>query len=619
MITILHYWNNIVYHQFVQELYEEQKKYSNIKIIVIINTNNDKYDYYIENNIIFIEWDFSNSDIKVIIDYFKIDIIHHHSYCNKINYSYIRECWIKNFYNLHWWFLSYETLYNQNILQFFDWIIVQNTKNYQDIIKKYWDFWNIHQLPIATKKRKSFKKLRSETISFWYLWRLDNEKWLDILYKTFRNLEKKYKNYKLKFGLIKPSTESEKLILNNIKDLKNKEIEINIQDKDLFFKNVDFLIIPSKKSIYETWPMVFYEALSTKTPCIVSDSQEMAKYIKNWINGLIFKSDDHISLEKIIEKILLWKYRYINFSKNIIYNYTIEKLNRDLFKIYWIKNAKKINNQENISSTLNNNFILWIGNKIKEEQEKYIFFNKILWKNINMQNSFKNDILKDLEKRIKNEEKKLINCFLWVNNYIENIWKNNVKNELYINSIKELVKHKIKDKKINLIIESGINENIYDIKNIKIENLSICNNSDNIKNLDITKLNCSFQKNISMYIFVTDNNYNKILENCIFLYKNENIKEFKIDFRKIKKVYNEVEKEILKIIIFSKKTGTKIMFYNIFPCKLEKIFNIKNEELINNFLPEKYWIKLKISKIKWKGNSINKDEKCAKCIFYKIC
>ncbi len=108
------------------------------------------------------------------------------------------------------------------------------------------------------------------------------------------------------------------------------------KDKEIFFKNIDFLILPS---YYDTWGLVVNEALSTGTLVIVSDGVFAKEMVQKVDGNLIFRNNDlqhlisifNYSLELFNNKELFEKLRHI--AIDVAKEYSIEKSSESFLRI----------------------------------------------------------------------------------------------------------------------------------------------------------------------------------------------------------------------------------------------------------------------------------------------
>lgn len=131
--------------------------------------------------------------------------------------------------------------------------------------------------------------------------RLEKQKNIPLLIKSFSNLNSKYKDYKLIiYGEGKQKSKIEKIIkkkkLNNrviIKEPVNN-IEKKLDEATLF-------ILPSN---YEGMPNILLEAMAKGLPVITTNSSEAIQTIINNKNGIIVKKNNEKDMVKNIEYLL---------------------------------------------------------------------------------------------------------------------------------------------------------------------------------------------------------------------------------------------------------------------------------------------------------------------------
>ena len=187
---------------------------------------------------------------------------------------------------------------------------------------------------------KSFQ-VKNKTISdqllenyFLYFGRLNKEKGIDMLIKTFLDLSKEIPGWKLKIAGEGPKEEKVKTISRN-----NKEVEFlgkkpKRELRDLIKKSYA-VIIPSLWP--ENLPYAVLESFALEKPVIASDEGGLSELINHKENGLLFKPKKINLLENVKwainnpEKIK----RMNRFTqKNLFKKYNQEKHYKEILKIY---------------------------------------------------------------------------------------------------------------------------------------------------------------------------------------------------------------------------------------------------------------------------------------------
>ena len=143
---------------------------------------------------------------------------------------------------------------------------------------------------------------------------------MDLLIKSFREINKKYPNTRLK---IIGYGDMEKILKNLVK---KSEVErfvefLPFQNVEKIIKEIDksnLVIVPSIDTGYEfeAGPLTIIESMARKKICLVSDSVGFISYLDK-SNALIFKSGNQNSLTKGIETYLnLDKKTYMDMLSN---------------------------------------------------------------------------------------------------------------------------------------------------------------------------------------------------------------------------------------------------------------------------------------------------------------
>ena len=171
---------------------------------------------------------------------------------------------------------------------------------------------------IKMKKQKTFQ---TKYIKILTIGKFQERKNFFLLIKVLEKIKKKYKliiigektniSHNLMFKEIKNYIQRKKLN-------KNIEIKFNINHNNMgqFYKCV--FVLPSTNEPASISPL---EALSFRKPAICSDNNGIKYYIKNGVNGYVFKDNNSKSLENNIIKMFM-NYKKINSKL---------KVNRDTF------------------------------------------------------------------------------------------------------------------------------------------------------------------------------------------------------------------------------------------------------------------------------------------------
>jgi len=171
-----------------------------------------------------------------------------------------------------------------------------------------------------TKKRKSLK--------LGYLGEFKDIKNIKILIEAV--LELKNLNIHL---LLAGNKERDNFFVSKYYDNDNIQFMgyLNDNDKDAFFKKIDFLVLPS---FYDAWGMVINEAMTKGIPCIVSDGVNSKEIINK---KFIFKNNSKESLINVLflaYNITHEEYETLSLeSIEKIKEYTIEKSAKKIYEV----------------------------------------------------------------------------------------------------------------------------------------------------------------------------------------------------------------------------------------------------------------------------------------------
>lgn len=97
-------------------------------------------------------------------------------------------------------------------------------------------------------------------------------------------------------------------------------------------EEIDVLVVPSRW--YENTPLVMQSALATRTPLIVTDLGGMSELVKEGVNGLLFKLNDHHSLCLQLTAVLADNTLLAKFADNIMPERTVGDMVDDIESVY---------------------------------------------------------------------------------------------------------------------------------------------------------------------------------------------------------------------------------------------------------------------------------------------
>ncbi|BBA85123.1 hypothetical protein [Candidatus Nardonella dryophthoridicola] len=603
--------NNIMYLNFIFEkknIYIKEKYnyiiYKNIEIekyYILIDYNNKKYLYYLNNNIINYNKKFKNelNTLKINDYILDINIPSNKKYINSI-YMISKE--IINFYNI--------TNKNKINLIYKNKIIKSNFKyskkiyfliknNFIDkyifkIIKNI-KILNITPLYIQERLIKNNIELNKNCINniINYII-LETGIYIDIIKININNNIYIYKNinYKNNLNIIINNNKNRYIFGNNNFDFIYKN---NYYDLLIIFIKINENIKIEKKILYN------YETISIK------------KIINKILNIILSIKNEYKLINNNISRFIIYKYKKYNNKKiiNINLNYIHNKIG------FLIKKDKITYILQNIDlkikiNKFNNNIInIYIPCYKKDLNIKEDIIEEIIKYNLN-----------NLKKKIKVNKKNNINFNKKTKNYIE--YKNNniniIKNLLINRGYNEIItnslinrKKYINNKKNIFILNSNYflrKDLVYGL--IKTLAFNLNKNLNNIKIFEIGNCYSYIKKNINKKIILSGIIYNDIKNNNKFIVNNNNIFHLKGDIEDILELYNIDYK-------FKENKKNNILLTNVYSYIKIKNKNIGyygyiNEKILNFFKINKKNIiifKINLSNIikKYNINKININNK----------
>lgn len=223
------------------------------------------------------------------------------------------------------------------------------------LMNKFVEYFNISNNKISyldygfdLSRLKNRNKIREEDFIFGYIGTHTPEKGIDLLLKAFSKLLSKAK---LRiWGAVNQETVALKAIADQfpqkIKDniewmgsYKNENIVADV------FNKLDVIIVPSIWG--ENSPLVIHEAQQLNIPVITADYGGMVEYVRDRVNGLLFKHRDEESLSEKMETLVADQKLYAKLTqKGYLYSNdgnvpSINEHSKQLEKIYFSIIASK--------------------------------------------------------------------------------------------------------------------------------------------------------------------------------------------------------------------------------------------------------------------------------------
>lgn len=255
--------------------------------------------------------------------------------------------------DINYWqeWISTRMRYTKKIVDYVDHFIAPS----KFLMNKFIEDFNIPTKKISyldygfnLNRLKSRNRIREEDFVFGYIGTHTPEKGIDLLLKAFSNLSPKAK---LRiWGATSQETADFKAITNQFSQAVKDRIEWmgSYKNENIVtevFNKLDAIVVPSIWG--ENSPLVIHEAQQLNIPVITADHGGMAEYVRDGVNGLLFKHRNIESLSEKMENLVIDQKLYTTLTqKGYLYsiNGNIPSINEhilELEKVYFAKIADK--------------------------------------------------------------------------------------------------------------------------------------------------------------------------------------------------------------------------------------------------------------------------------------
>lgn len=193
------------------------------------------------------------------------------------------------------------------------------------------------------ENKKEQLGIKKEDFVYIFVGRIVNDKGINELVESFKEINKKHKTTKLLLvgpfeNDLDPISEKNQKEINQNKNI----IEVGyVEDVRPYFLVANVLVFPSYR---EGFPNAVMQAGAMGLPSIVSNINGCNEIIKNNINGLIIPTKNKIVLQKYMEKLLLERSLYQELQENA--REQIDKKYDQMF--IWNKILKEYKNLDNV-------------------------------------------------------------------------------------------------------------------------------------------------------------------------------------------------------------------------------------------------------------------------------
>ncbi len=177
------------------------------------------------------------------------------------------------------------------------------------------------------------KKKTDAPVTFGYIGQIMPHKGVDLLVRAFTRIQGDNKSL-----LIYGAQDQDPSYMDTLSGLVAGEPRIAFrgtfppEDLARRLSEIDILVIPSRW--HENSPLVLLYALATKTPVLVSNARGMTEFVKDGVNGYIFRMDSLKELTRIMQSIVDNPTSISSLSENAAYDKDVSDHAADVFQLY---------------------------------------------------------------------------------------------------------------------------------------------------------------------------------------------------------------------------------------------------------------------------------------------
>ncbi len=172
-----------------------------------------------------------------------------------------------------------------------------------------------------------------------YISRFEKNKGYDTLIKSINELKSNKKFNKYKYIMVGTGSEEDQLLKlikkNKLEDLVIIRNMVTQDDLVYIYNSLDIFVFPTYRKS-ESLGLVGLEAMACQIPVIAANNYGPTDYVKDGVNGFLFKPKDYKELTKTIVKVTNEKDidRIIEEARKTALEYDIEKTKENILKVF---------------------------------------------------------------------------------------------------------------------------------------------------------------------------------------------------------------------------------------------------------------------------------------------